>query len=178
MIGGDDVELSERQIEIITKTTLEFLEKEKLKQEKRKHDRRLRNVKLLLRNYRTFKKHCEDVKLEISEIDEKLELDELDTDEFKLQSIRKSKEKTLAMVRFIDKMLAVYKVMCEQTGRPEEVRKYDVIIKMYVEKEKKTAEEISAMQNVAVRTVFGDIEKACKDLSVLVFGLDGIRFHN
>ncbi|MBS4198599.1 hypothetical protein KHA93_02915 [Bacillus sp. FJAT-49732] len=171
------MKLSDKHVELIAKTTLEFWEKEKENQEKRKYDRRLRNIKLLLRNYRSFVKHTSDIKLDIQIIDERLELEYLDSDEFKLQSIKQSKEKTLAMIQFINKMLAVFKVMCEQSGKPEDVRRYDVIYYMYISEDKMTAEEISAMHNVAVRTIFLDIEKASKDLSVLVFGIDGVRFY-
>ena len=171
------VKLTDKHIELITRTTIEVWEKEKETQEKKKHDRRLRNVKLLLRNYRSFVKHTSDIKLDIQNIDEQLELEYLDTDEFKLESIKRSKEKTLAMVQFINKMLAVFKVMCEQSAKPEDIRRYDVIFYMYISEQKMTAEEISAMHNVAVRTIFLDIEKACKDLSVLVFGIDGVKFY-
>lgn len=170
--------LDEKYIAVIAKTTLEYLDKEKEKREKKRHDRRLRNVKLLLKNYRVFAKHCEDIKLEINELDEKLELVDLDTDEFKLESIKRSKERTLAIVRFVNKMLKVYQLMCEQSNKPEEARRYETIHYLYISADKKTAEEISALQSVAVRTVFLDVEKACKDLSGLVFGVDGVRFFN
>ncbi|UTW69883.1 hypothetical protein KHA80_03055 [Anaerobacillus sp. HL2] len=44
-----------------------------------RYDRRLRNVKLLLRNYRSFVNHVEDIKLAIEDLNGKLDLDELDT---------------------------------------------------------------------------------------------------
>lgn len=169
--------ISQKHLEIITetavKTALEYYEKEKMKQENQKHNRRLRNVKLLLRNYRSLTKHVKDIKLEIDELNEKFELTYLDSDEFKIQSIKRSKEKTLAMLRYVDKMLTVYKVMCEQSG---DERRYETIYSLYISENKKTAEEISALQSVAVRTVFNDVEKASKDLAVLMFGVDGIKF--
>lgn len=169
--------ISDEHVALIARTAataaLEHLEKEKQKQEKQKHDRRLRNVKLLLRNYRSLAKHVEDIKLEIDVLNEKFELTYLDSDEFKILSIKRSKEKTLAMLRYVNKMLAVYKVMCEQTG---DERRYDAIYRMHIAEDKKTAEEISALQSVSVRTVFNDVEKACKDLTILMFGIDGVRF--
>lgn len=174
------LKLSYKQLEVITRTAavvaFEQLEKERKKQEKRKHDRRLRNIKLLLRNYRSFVKHCSEIKLEINELDEMFDLAELESDELKIMSIKKSKEKTLAIVKFINKMMKVYGVMCEESGKVEKIRQSKTIYAMYISADKKTAEEISADHNVAVRTVFTDIEKASKDLAVLVFGVDGIRF--
>ncbi len=170
--------LTDEYVVLISKTAIEAYEDHKKQQEKKRHDRRLRNIKLLLRNYRSFVKHCKDIKLEIDDINEEIEQAFLDSDEFKLESIKRSKEKTLAMIRYIDKMLAVYKVMCTQSNRPEEIRRCETIFRMYIGEKKMTAKEISELQSVAVRTVFTDIEKACKDLSVLVFGVDGIKFHS
>lgn len=168
--------LSEKDLEVISKAAatavIEHLESEKKKQ----RDSRLRNMKLLLRNYRSFVKHCADIEIEISKIDETIDQTLLESDEITLLSIKKSKKKTLAMVEYINKMLAVYETMCEQSDKVEENRRYDVIYHMYIAKKKKTSIEISEMHHVAVRTVFGDIEKACKDLSVLVFGIDGIEY--
>lgn len=107
------MKLSEKQLAVISKIVLEVLEQEKEKEKKRKHDRRLRNVKLLLKNYRAFATHVADIKLEINELNKKLELDELDTDEFAIKSIMKSKELTLAMIKYINKTLEVYKLICE-----------------------------------------------------------------
>lgn len=174
------MKLNENAIEIIARTAakaaLEYAEKEKKKQEKLRYDRRLRNIKLLLRNYRSFVKHCSEIKLEINELDEMFDLAELASDELKIMSIKKSKEKTLAIVKFINKMLKVYEVTCEESGKGEEIRRFQVIYHMYISPERKTAEEISAMHNIAVRTVFIDIDKACKDLAVLIFGVDAIKF--
>lgn len=176
------MKMSEKDLKIITRTAataaLEHLEKEKQKQLKEKHDRRLRNVKLLLRNYRSFAAHVAEIKLDINELDEKLELEELDTDEFKLMSIKRSKRKTLAMVQFINKMLVVYRTICEQTGRSEDIRRYESVFKMYIAEVKMTAEDISEAHNTALRTTYNDIEKASKDLVVLIFGVDGVRFFN
>jgi hypothetical protein len=171
------VKLNEKQLEVIARAALEYLDQEKQKQEKQKHDRRLRNVKLLLRNYRSFKLHCEDVKLDIKRLDKKLELDELDTNEFAIESIKRSKERTLAMVKFIDKMIAVFKVMCEQSGKEEDLRIYQSVYYLYISEDKKTAKEIATCQNTDPRTVYRDVKTACKTLSTLVFGVDSIRFY-
>jgi hypothetical protein len=174
------VKLSDKHLEVITRAAalaaIEHLEQEKKKQEKLKHDRRLRNIKLLLRNYRSFVKHCEEIKIELNELDEMFDLAELASDELKVMSIKKSKEKTLAIVKFLNKMLKIYKIMCVETGKQEDARRYNTIYLLHISEEKKTVEEISAMQKTAVRTIYNDVERACKDLAVLVFGVDGIRF--
>src|SRR5690606_25873597 len=93
--------LIEKVTKLSVQTALEYMEKEKKRREKEKHDRRLRNIKLLLRNYRRFVKHCENVKVDMAEIRKKLDNEvDLETDEIELQSILRSKERTLAMVNY------------------------------------------------------------------------------
>lgn len=168
--------LTDEYVVLISKTAIETYENHKKQQEKKRHDRRLRNIKLLLRNYRSFVKHCKDIKLEIDDINEEIELAFLDSEEFKLESIKRSKEKTLVMVRYIDKILAVYKLMCEQSGDPEEIRRYQTVYQFYISDTKMTAEEVAAGHSVHKRTVYKDIDNACKTLAVLMFGVDGVKF--
>lgn len=161
--------------ETAVQTAFEYLEKTKLQEHENKRDRRLRNTKLLLRNYRSFKLHCIDIQVEL-ENDRAMEvMDELEQDDFAVEAIRRSKERTLAMVRFIDQMLQVYKVICEQSDKTEDKRKYETIYHLYISNDKKTYEQIAECQEIASRTVHRDVTDAVKTLSVLVFGVDGIR---
>ena len=176
--------ITEEQLKLITETAsqtasqeaIKAWQKQELKKEKEKHDRRLRNMKLLLRNYRTFVKHCKDVEADIKGLKSKLDLDDLDTDEFKIQSIMRSKERTLAMVDYINQALKVYKVMCEESEDIEDQRRYQVIYGMYISKEKQTAKKLASGHSVHERTIYKDIDNACKTLSVLMFGVDAIKF--
>ena len=170
-----DPKLLEEVANIAAEKALEFLEKEKKRQQKQKRDRRLRNTKLLLKHYRAFKLHCQDVKVELEKLQDPELLEELDTEEFAVESIKRSKERTLAMVKFIDQMLLVYRIMCEQSGKPEDLRRYQTIYWMYISDEKKTADEIAEGHNIDRRTVYKDINNACQALSALIFGVDGIR---
>lgn len=178
-MGKKQTALSPKLMEEVTRTAvqtaLDYLEKEKQKQQKAKRDRRLRNTKLLLRNYRSFKLHCADVKTELEKLTDSKILNDLDADEFAVESVKRSKERTLAMVKFIDQMLEVYRIYCERSDRPEEIRRYKTIHMMYIADEKFTAEKIAECQKTDTRTVYRDINKACQTLSALIFGIDGIR---
>lgn len=171
--------LSAKILEEVTRTAVQtafdYLEKEKQKQQKAKRDRRLRNTKLLLRNYRSFKLHCADVKTELEKLTDSKILNDLDADEFAVESIKRSKERTLAMMKFIEQMLEVYRIICERTDRPEEIRRYKTIHMMYIADEKYTAEQIATCHKIDVRTVYRDVNDASKALSALIFGVDGIR---
>lgn len=172
------MKLSEKHIEIISKAAaqaaFEHLEKERHKQEKQKYDRRLRNIRLLLKNYRSLVKHCEGVRLEIKKIDEKLALDLLDSDEFTLESIKTSKKKTLATIKFISRMVKVYGKMCEEESE-EAVRRYQTIYHMYISEKRISAKEIATCHKVEERTVYRDITNSLEPLSVLMFGIDAIN---
>jgi hypothetical protein len=158
-------------------TALEHIDKEKSRQEKAKRDRRLRNVKLLLKNYRSFKLHCEDIPLELEELEHPDDvLEELNADELAIESIKRSKERTLVMVKFIDQMILVFRIVCEQSKRPEEIRRFKTIEMMYISDEEYTAKEIATCHKIDTRTVYRDINEASKTLSVLMFGVDGVKF--
>ncbi|MDQ0269956.1 hypothetical protein [Cytobacillus purgationiresistens] len=174
------MQLTEKQLKIITdvasqnaiKAYREYTEQ----QQQDKHDRRLRNIKLLLRNYRKFVKHCDDVEADIKNLKEKLDLADLDTDEFRIQSIMRSKKRTLAMIEYIDKALRVYESMCQESGDPEDIRRYKVVYDLYISKDKVLAKDIASRHFVHHRTIYKDIDSACKTLSVLMFGIDGVKF--
>ncbi len=155
---------------------LEFMEKERQRQKKAKKDWRRRNTKLLLKNYRGFVKHSQEAqeKFEVTRWDDSLE--DLFTEEFAIESIRKSKARTQAMVRFIERMLTAYKAICEATGKPEDVRRYQVIDAMYISDKNMSPEEIAECHKIDVRTVYRDVTDACEALSVLIFGVDAIQF--
>lgn len=161
--------------ETAVQAALEFMENERQKRQKEKRDRRLRNTKLLLKHYRSFVVHCEDLKRGVTEAQERELIDDLDSEEFAVESIKRSKERTIAMVNFINRMLEMYKIMCERSDRPEEIRRYQTIHDLYISEEKISAEKIALGQKIDIRTVYKDADKAVKSLSVLVFGVDGVR---
>lgn len=161
--------------EIVTQKAIETYVKLNEEQEKARYDRRLRNIKLLLRNYRSFVRHVKDIKLEIKDLEEEIELSFLESEEFAIEAIKRSKERTLTMVRYIQKMINVYGKMSEEEGE-EGKRQFRVVYDFYIGDKKKTIKEIAKCQKVDPRTVYRDIDKAAETLSVLMFGVDAIRF--
>lgn len=162
---------SDRAIE----KTLEFLEKERYRQQKQKRERRLHNTKLLVRNYRKFKVHCEDNLSELQELQDPDSLEFLDVDDLMIESIIRNKKRTAAMLRYIDRMMHIYRILCEQSKKPEDLRRYQILMDVYVHEEEKTIEELVTCHKIDKRTVYRDINKACEALSSLIFGVDGIR---
>lgn len=172
--------ITEKQLkliaEIASQKAIEAHKEQVRKYQKERADRRLRNIKLLLRKYRSFKLHCKDIKLELKYYEDRDEvLAIIEDDEQIVESIKRSKRRTLAMVNFIDQMLEVYKVMCQLSDRPEEKRRQDIIYKMYISDERWTAENVAECHKVDTRTVYRDINRACETLSALMFGIDSVK---
>ena len=176
-------------VRLASETAVESYRKELERQQEQdgkarreRHHRVVNSAKMLLKNYRLFKKMTvSSVYGKDTSTNETLvELLELmqgiyRSGELEIVSIKDRVARTELMIEHIDAMLEVYKKDCNRS--PEGQRRYRVIYWMYLsEDESKTAEDIAEMENVVVRTVFRDIKTAYEELAVLFFGIDGVRF--
>lgn len=176
-------------VRLASETAVESCRKELERQQEQdgkarreRHHRVVNSAKMLLKNYRRFKKMTvSSVYGKDTSTNETLvELLELmqgiyRSGELEVVSIKDRVARTELMIEHIDAMLEVYKKDCNRS--PECQRRYRVIYWMYLsEDESKTAEDIAEMENVVVRTVFRDIKTAYEELAVLFFGIDGVRF--
>lgn len=176
-------------VRLASETAVESYRKELERQQEQdgkarreRHHRVVNSAKMLLKNYRRFKKMTvSSVYGKDTSTNETLvELLELmqgiyRSRELEVVSIKDRVARTELMIEHIDAMLEVYKKDCNRS--PEGQRRYRVIYWMYLsEDESKTAEDIAEIENVVVRTVFRDIKTAYEELAVLFFGIDGVRF--
>lgn len=176
-------------VRLASETAVESYRKELERQQEQdgkarreRHHRVVNSAKMLLKNYRRFKKMTvSSVYGKDTSTNETLvELLELmqgiyRSGELEVVSIKDRVARTELMIEHIDAMLEVYKKDCNRS--PEGQRRYRVIYWMYLsEDESKTAEDIAEMENVVVRTVFRDIKTAYEELAVLFFDIDGVRF--
>lgn len=176
-------------VRLASETAVESYRKELERQQEQdgkarreRHHRVVNSAKMLLKNYRRFKKMTvSSVYGKDTSTNETLvELLELmqgiyRSGELEVVSIKDRVARTELMIEHIDAMLEVYKKDCNRS--PEGQRRYRVIYWMYLsEDESKTAEDIAEIENVVVRTVFRDIKTAYEELAVLFFGIDGVRF--
>lgn len=173
------IQLDKETLEIISKAAaqavVEHLEAERLKLQKSRKDRRLRNTKLLLRNYRAFVIHCHDVEADLEKLNNAELLEELDTEELALESIKRSKKRTLAMVQYVNRMLEVYRIICERSSKAEDMRRFKTLHGVYIAEPKISVEDIAKSQDLDTRTAYRDLHSACETLSGLIFGIDGVR---
>ncbi len=146
---------------------------------KKPYDKRLYNTKLLLRNYRKLKQHYESAVTSIGEIEHDEITGEIDkgfgsNDNTYIKSILRTRGRTIIIVKHIDRLLNHYRLTAE-VGGGNELRKYKVIESMYLEADRLTMEQIAEKNNCSVGTVKNDHKKAIEELSVLLFGIDGIK---
>lgn len=176
-------------VRLASETAVESYRKELERQQEQdgkarreRHHRVVNSAKMLLKNYRRFKKmtvssvygkdtNTNETLVELLELMQGI----YRSGELEVVSIKDRVARTELMIEHIDAMLEVYKKDCNRS--PEGQRRYRVIYWMYLsEDESKTAEDIAEMENVVVRTVFRDIKTAYEELAVLFFGIDGVRF--
>jgi transcription initiation factor TFIIIB Brf1 subunit/transcription initiation factor TFIIB len=160
-----------------------LIEIEKEKEEKKKHkaDMRFRNTELLLHNYTNFMQHTEksiytETQLSKAELFDELDLD-MDEEITKTQinSIIKSKNKTSIILKHINTFIDYYRYKCENSGREDIQRRIQVIELLYLNEDKKTQEEVSEILDCSDRTIRNTKNIAIKELSILFFGIDGLK---
>lgn len=174
-----DKEMIRIAAEAGAKAAMERLDEERRKEVKERLDRRLRNTRLLLKNYRLFKKHTDNAVYQVEQLSESvyeiLELMERRGPSDFSASIKNSAARTAVLVRHIDVMLGLYKTYCENSGRPEDLRRWRVVKALYIDDCPTTVQELADREFVAEKTIRRDVEAICDHLSALLFGIDGIK---
>ena len=171
----------EKGIEAGVRAAMDYLAEEREKTRKSRYDRRLHNTRLLLKNYRSFKKHAEGAIYNAKQVKESAIdiLDGLDDamlgNETYIDGIKKSQQRTIIILHHVEEMLRFYRISCEQSGKPEEMRRYRIIMGLYIDDEKMTAQQISEKEGIEIRTIYKDVTAAIKPLSALIFGIDSLK---
>jgi uncharacterized membrane-anchored protein YjiN (DUF445 family) len=148
-----------------------------------RHDKKRANVKLILRKYREIVKYVDNAVYEASRLDYDITLQDLlemmsgdRRETFRVESIKESAATAKVMVDHIDRMLEIYKVACENSVRDEDKRRYRILHDMYISQSGKDPDQIAKDENVNKSTVYRDIDAAADRLSVLLFGVYGLKF--
>ena len=175
--------LSDDTIQSITQVavTAAIAEYEKRKEQYKKEqtDNRLRNAKLLLKNYKRFADYNSHAIYETAQICQACDNDALFSlagispgDKFHVESIRNGVATTRIIVEHIDTMLDVYKSRCEKSPKAEVQRRWRVLYEMYLSEEDFSPAEITEIEHISMSQFYDDINNACEDLTPLLFGLD------
>jgi len=165
--------------EVGAKMALEVYAKEKEKERKARIDRRLRDTKRLMRSYREIKIHAGDAIASLSEVTQEdfeffKNLME-NEDRIDVTAIVRSKARSAIMLTHIDAMLQAYQVICCNSKKPEDQRRYRVLESMCLVDNPPTVSEIAQRENIDVRTVYKDFDAACEKMSALLFGIQWIE---
>ncbi len=175
--------LSPETIDAITKiasvTAIVEYEKIKAQNHQEQTDIRLRNTKLLMKNYRKFADYNSHAIYETAQICQACDNDALfslagisPADKFHVESIRNGVATTRIIVEHIDTMLDVYKSRCEKSPKAEKQRRWRVLQAMYLSSEELSPAEIADDEHISLSQFYEDINNACEDLTPLLFGLD------
>lgn len=173
----------EKAAAIGAKEAMKTLIQERKKEREENTDRRLRNVKLLLRNYRMLKEHAENsvfgrTQMEESAIDILKSMMLVYDNEVIIESIKRSATRTAIIVSHIEVMFGLYRSYCEHTSSREiDLRRYEVIWDMYMAEKGLSAKDIAKKQNISIRNVYEDIKVSTERLSALIFWVDGLKVH-
>ena len=166
--------------EVGARTALDRFEAERQREAKELMDSRLRNTKLLLRNYRLFKAHVEN-----AVYDPETDLNPLEiirdlmkpgeSGRLVVESIKKSAARTAIIVDHIETMIRIYQAYCLTSNGADDLRRWRVVEGLYISDEKKTVPELARSEGVVERTIYKDIDAACDTIAPLMFGIDGLR---
>jgi hypothetical protein len=143
-------------------------DKEK-KQEQRKNV--FHNTRLLLKHYNDLRQHVENAIDDVRQLETDLiDLGDIERDELYILSIKRSKSKTLIMIAHIDMAMEILK---QKQIKLCSLEKSDALRMFYIEK--MTYEEISEKLNCGVNTSRRWVNEMLIELSILLFGIEGIK---
>lgn len=162
------------------KAAMDKLEQERRNMHHKAKDRRLRNTRLLLKNYRMLKENADNSiygrsQMEESAADVLSSMMNIYDDEVIVDAIKRSASRTAIIVAHINNMLELYKIYCDKSSNELEARRYEIIYDMYISEEPVTVKEIAKLQNMSKENVYSDIKIAIKAISTLIFGVDSLN---
>ncbi len=162
------------------KEALKAFERERKKEYSNRADRRLRNTKLLLRNYHMLKKHVENsvfgrIQMEESAADILESMMSMYDNEVIIDSIKRSASRTAIIVSHIEVMLGLYESYCEKSASREvDKRRFGVLWNRYMAEHPLDVKEIAQKYNMSKENVYSDLNVATERVSALIFGVDGL----
>ena len=152
---GQLKDIYEKAAAIGANEALKTFRQEQKKEYSRRADRRLRNTKLLLRNYHMLKEHAENsvfgrTQMEESALDILESMMSMYDNEVIIESIKRSATRTAVIVSHIETMFGLYAAYCDKSpNRDIEMRRYEVLWDMYRAEYTLSAKEVAEKQHVS-----------------------------
>lgn len=174
-------EIYEKAAAIGAREALKAFEQERKKEYSHRADKRLRNTKLLLRNYHMLKEHAENsvfgrTQMKESALDILESMMSIYNDEVIIQSIKNSATRTAIIVSHIETMFGLYYSYCDRSiNREIDLRRYNVIWDMYMAEDTLSVKEIAEKLSISKDSVYSDLRIGIERLTALIFGVDGLN---
>lgn len=162
---------------------LEQARNEERLREKITFDMKIKNTRLLLKNYRKFISACKQATFTEKELESATVEDILDKlycstcDEVTVvQSILTSKKRTEIILEHIKNIVNFYIFEAESSKNDEKCRRAHIIDDLYVKGKKQPNMAVLANKyHISERQVHRDKNVAIEEIAVFMFGIDGIR---
>ena len=165
--------------EIALAAAVEALKIQKNEERERARKNKFHNTELLLKKYLSLIKHLELAQDKASDEDiEAYDFEESDMEDVIIYAIRRGRVRTLIMVMQVEVSLVELRTKMIDQGKPE---KYLVIDKLYLDPAKSLMSWKERVQTIAVelncseRSVYTWKNDMIEELSVMIFGVDGLR---
>ena len=168
--------------EIGASSAVRAIERERKRYRKQQRDRRYHNVRVLLKHYRQLNEHYEHAVFTAEKAEEELEsfseiMQRIETEADEalyIESIKQSCMRTKIIMAHVNKMLEIYRIMCETSKRQDAQRRWRVLYGMYLSTEERTAGALAQQEHIDRRTIYKDIDVCVNDLTALLWGIDGV----
>ena len=165
--------------EIATAAAIEALKLQKNDERMRIRKNRFHNTELLLKKYLNLIEHFELAQDKATEEDlEAYNFEEADMEDVIIYAVRRGRIRTLIMVTQVEVSLAALRIKMIDKGQPE---KYLVIDKLYLDPVKSLMPWKERVQTIAAELHCGEASvyrwknDMIEELSVMFFGVDGLR---
>ena len=156
--------------ELLVRTAaLEAVREFEKSQKKNRKVKVFQNAKKLMENYNRICKSVQEGVSELSDVDDGEDLEELSAEDIYINSIIKSKLRSIVMIAHIDKCLGLLE---EEMIRKDTPEKYKAFKYFYLKA--MTPEDIAEELHCADRTVWRWVSELTNILCVYLFGADAI----
>ena len=147
-------------------------------------NRNLHNTKKLLESYRSLKNDLQHSDYETPEaqlelrfkcVEDLMNPGETSTDSLMAKEIERLQENAWRK-RQLERALDLLKEDCEKRNlkEPEAMRKYRIIMALYIQDDPVDVPTLADMESVTERTVYRDVSDACKMLAPYLFSIEAI----
>lgn len=163
--------LNQEQLSVITAEVIKNLDREKTKQVAEEKDYRLRNTQILLHEYPKLKAHA------VSQPEQFI-----DEDEYEMvtgvkisdHELAKYNVKTKHLMEYVDTIIDAYRSVC-LGGDVADKRRWQIIYDSYLADKRVGMKALTLKWKVDKSTISRERSKAIQDLSVMLFGVAGLR---